>query len=182
MNFIIYDLEATCWEGRPPKMVQETIEIGAVKTNEYGEVLGQFNRFVRPVINPNLSFFCRKLTSIDQVTVNRAAQFAEVIEDFQEWVGIYDDEEHLLCSWGNFDKTQLIRDAELHDLEFDWIEDFHINLKKQYHEIKRWRNYKGLKRVVEHEGFEFTGIYHRAISDAQNLAKVFVKYVDEWRY
>lgn len=182
MNFIVYDLEATCWEGRPPKMVQETIEIGAVKVNRYGEVLGQFSRFIRPAINPNLSFFCRKLTSIDQVDVNRARPFSEVIEDFQEWIGIYDEEEHLLCSWGGFDKKQLIQDSNLHDLEYEWIEDYHINLKKQFHEIKRWNKPKGLKRVVEHEGFEFTGVYHRAISDAQNLAKVFIKYVDEWRY
>ena len=163
-------------------MEQETIEIGAVKVNRYGEVLGQFSRFVRPVIHPNLSFFCRKLTSIEQVHVHRAGQFPEVIEDFQEWIGVFDEEEYLLCSWGNFDKYQLMRDAEVHDLEHEWVEKHHINLKQQYHEIKKWRNYKGLKRVVEHEGFEFTGIYHRAISDAQNLAKIFINNIDEWMY
>lgn len=163
-------------------MVQETIEIGAVMTNRYGEVLGQFSRFVRPVLNPNLSMFCRRLTSIDQVSINRACGFAEVFEDFKEWTGIYEGEEYLLCSWGGFDKKQLVLDAELHNLESEWVADHHINVKQQFHEIKRWRNYKGLKRVVEHEGFEFTGEHHRAISDAQNLAKVFVKYIDEWQY
>ena len=44
MNFIIFDLEATCWEGKPPNMVQETIEIGAVRINPYGEVEDTFNR------------------------------------------------------------------------------------------------------------------------------------------
>ena len=34
----------------------------------------------------------------------------------------------------------------------------------------------------EAEGFEFTGTYHRGLSDAQNLAKVFVKYIDMWRF
>jgi hypothetical protein len=31
MNFIIFDLEATCWMGRPPHGINEIIEIGAVK-------------------------------------------------------------------------------------------------------------------------------------------------------
>ena len=65
MNFIIYDIEATCWRGMPPGLIQETIEIGAVKCNYYGEPLGEFSRFIRPQINPELSLFCRQLTNIE---------------------------------------------------------------------------------------------------------------------
>jgi inhibitor of KinA sporulation pathway (predicted exonuclease) len=66
-------------------------------------------------------------------------------------------------------------------MDSDWIATKHLNVRRQYHDMKRWQNYKGLKKVVEMEGFEFTGVYHRAISDAENLAKVFVKHIDEWR-
>ena len=162
-------------------MVQEIIEIGAYKVNRYGEVLGTFSRFVRPVLHPNLSLFCRQLTTIDQVDINRARPFSEVVEDFQEWVGYFDDEEYLLCSWGSFDKKMLIQDSELHDLDPDWAER-HINIRRQYHDLKNWRTYKGLKKVVKLEGYEFTGVYHRGISDAENLAKIFIKYIDEWQY
>lgn len=181
MNFIVYDLEATCWEGQPTNLVQEIIEIGALKLDNYGEVLGTFNRLVRPVVNPNLSLFCRQLTTIDQVSINRARPFPEVVEDFQEWAGVYDQDEYLLCSWGSFDKKMLVQDSTLHRLDPDWT-DFHINVRKQYHDLKNFRTYKGLKKVVELEGFEFTGTYHRGFSDAENLAKVFSKYIDEWRY
>ena len=182
MNFIVFDLEATCWEGRPPNMVQEIIEIGALKINRYGELISAFSRFVRPVIHPTLSLFCRQLTTIDQVAINRAQTFPDVIEDFMEWSGAYDDEEYMLCSWGSFDKRQLIQDCQLHRMEDDWIEPYHINIRRQYHDMRGWRTYKGLKKVVELEGFEFTGTYHRGISDAENLAKIFVKHIDEWRY
>ena len=181
MNYIVYDIEATCWDGEPSQMVQETIEIGALKLDRYGEVIGIFERFVRPTIHPNLSLFCRQLTTIDQISINRARPFPEVIEDFQEWAGVYDDEEYLLCSWGSFDKRILVQDSELHDLDPFWTEQ-HINVRRQYHDLKRWRSYKGLKKVVELEGYEFTGVYHRGISDAHNLAKIFVKYIDEWQY
>ena len=182
MNFIVYDLEATCWEGQSTTLVQEIIEIGALKIDSYGEVEDSFNRFIRPALHPNLSLFCRQLTSIDQISINRARPFPEVIEDFKEWAGIFDDEDCLFCSWGNFDKKMFIQDSDLHQLDTEWIEDSHLNLRRQYHDMRGWNTYRGLKKVVELEGFEFTGTYHRAISDAENLAKVFAKYIDEWRY
>ncbi|MFK7982147.1 MAG: exonuclease domain-containing protein [Saprospiraceae bacterium] len=180
MNFIIYDLEATCWLGRPPGYVQEVIEIGAVKMNGYGEITDKFCRFIRPVVNPTLSSFCRELTSITQQQVNRASKFESVVEDFQDWIDIF-EENYLLCSWGNFDRVALERDCERHDMDFDWLSE-HINVKKQYQEIKGLTNPRGLRKAVEKEGFDFTGTPHRGISDAENLAKVFGKYLDEWRF
>ena len=180
MNFIIYDLEATCWMGRPPGYVQEVIEIGAVKMNGFGEITDKFCRFIRPVVNPILSSFCRELASITQQQVNRASKFESVIEDFQDWIDIF-EENYLLCSWGDFDKVALERDCERHDMDFDWLSE-HINVKRQYQEIKGLVNPRGLRKAVEKEGFDFTGTPHRGISDAENLAKVFGKYLDEWRY
>jgi len=180
VNFIIFDLEATCWLGRPPGYIQEVIEIGAVKMNGFGEVTGTFNRFVRPIVNPQLSAFCMELTTITQDQVNRAYKFDTVVTDFQDWINIF-EENYLLCSWGKFDKEALIKDCELHDLETDWLDE-HINVKKQYQQLKRLSSPRGLKSAVEKEGFEFTGIHHRGISDAENLAKVFRKYLDEWMF
>ncbi len=180
MNFIIFDLEATCWEGRPNGLAQETIEIGAVCMDNYGEILGSYNRFIKPVLNPFLSPFCKELTTISQEEIDKARTFPDVIEEFQDWVDIYESE-YLLCSWGSFDKKMLISDCILHKLEYDWVEK-HINLKKQYHSIKRLHRPCGLKKAVRKEGFEFTGIHHRGISDAENLAKVFRKHLDVWQY
>ncbi len=163
-------------------MVQEIIEIGAVRINSFGEVEDTFNRFVKPVINPNLSLFCRQLTTIEQEKINRAAIFPKVIDDFQDWAGIFDDEEdYLLCSWGNFDRKMLVQDCQLHRIESDWTTP-HINLKRQYHDMKRLGRTRGLKSAVSVEGFDFTGQPHRGIDDALNLAKIFVKYLDEWEY
>lgn len=180
MKFIIYDLEATCWRGRPPKGIQEIIEIGACKVNQYGELLDTFSSFVRPTVNTVLSDFCKYLTSISQENVDQAETYPKVVEHFKEWIDIYDGE-YTFCSWGSYDKQFLLNDCHLHDLENDWLTNF-MDLKEEYHDIRNASKQRGLKAVVKHEGFEFTGVHHRAISDAENLAKVFMKYIDEWRY
>ncbi|HNL38599.1 MAG TPA: 3'-5' exonuclease [Saprospiraceae bacterium] len=178
MNYIVYDLEATCWENMPIGYVQETIEIGAFRVNAYGEVRGKFNRFIKPVVHPVLSPFCRQLTSITQEDVNRAKTFPDVIEEFQNWARI-DEDDYLLCSWGSFDKKMFINDCRLHRLDTDWAEQ-HVNLKEQYRISNRMRHGIGLRKAVEKEGILFTGMHHRGISDAENLVKLFLKYLGTW--
>ncbi len=181
MKYIIYDLEATCWRGRPPKGVNEIIEIGAVKVNRYGEVVSAFDKFIKPLVNPVLSSFCTYLTSITQEQVDSAKLFDVVVNQFQDWINDEEDEEeeYALCAWGKFDKQLLINDHNLHKLEYDWLER-HADIKTQYHQLKNMRKHGGLKATVKKEGFEFDGIHHRAIADAENLAKIFIKYLDDW--
>jgi inhibitor of KinA sporulation pathway (predicted exonuclease) len=178
MNYIIFDLEASCWLGRPPHGVNEVIEIGAVKVNDFGEVDSTFTRFVKPTVNPILSDFCKKLTSISQVDIDKTKTFPHIIQEFMDWVGV-DEDHYTLISWGKYDKQQLAQDCLLHRLETDWLE-YHYNLKPAYRQMKNLKDEPGLKKAVKMEGFEFTGIHHRAISDAENTAKIFIKYFKEW--
>lgn len=178
MNYIIYDLEATCWENPPAGYVQETIEIGAFRINHFGEVRGKFSRFVRPVVHPNLSPFCRQLTGIEQGDVSRADTFPVVIQEFMDWARI-EEEEYVLCSWGSFDRKMFVADCQLHRLPTAWAEH-HVNLKEQYRLMRRMKQGIGLRKAVEKEGILFTGMHHRGISDAENLTKLFLKYLGHW--
>ena len=181
MKFIVYDIEATCWEGRPPGMVQETIEIGAYEVDRFGEVGRAFSRLIKPIIHPQLSHFCRRLTQIDQADINRARDFRRVAHAFQDWIDVHGHEDYLLCSWGRFDLTQLRRDCELHDMDDRWLDD-HIDLKAQYRDLRGLPKKRGLASAVRHEGFEWTGEQHRALDDAENTVKIFRKLLDVWRY
>ncbi len=182
MNYIIYDLEATCWqydfEARGKR--EEIIEIGALKINEKGEIIARFESFVQPSFDLELSDFCKSLTSISQEQVNEAPYFPEAVKGFKEWIGLGENTNYLLCSWGSFDKSALFNNCRMHGLESDWVKQY-TNLKNQYPRIKRIGREMGLKRAVAAEGFEFEGIAHRAISDAENLAKIFIKYMPLWR-
>ncbi len=181
VKFIVYDIEATCWEGRPPATVQETIEIGAYQVDAYGRVGPSFSRLIKPVLHPQLSHFCRRLTNIDQADINRAKDFPRVIRDFQQWIGVDRGEPYTLAAWGKFDEQQLRKDCALHRLDDYWL-DHSINLKQQYRELRKLPKKRGLASAVRHEGFEWTGEQHRALDDAENTVKVFRKLLDVWRY
>ncbi len=180
MIFIVFDLEATCWRGKPPKGANEIIEIGAFKINQYGETLSSFNSFVKPILSPILSGFCKDLTSIKQENIDRARDFKRVFRDFESW-SFEQNDDVLLCSWGRMDQYLLQNDCILHKLEDDWLDNY-IDIKYQYHNNRKILKHKGLMRTLNNEGIEFTGIEHRALSDAENLAKIFTKYIDEWIY
>ena len=161
-------------------MVQETIEIGACALDAYGAQTGTFSRLIKPVIHPTLSHFCQNLTGIEQSELNRARDFRRVVEEFKEWIGV-DYEPYLLASWGDFDRKQLTADCKLHKVDDYWLDE-HINLRRQYQQIRNLPKKRGLKAAVKHEGFTWEGDQHEALVDAENTAKVFRAMIDEWRW
>ena len=177
MNYIILDLEATCWEGWD-KSQNETIEIGAVLLNGKGQLVSEFAQFVKPLNHPILSDFCKELTTIKQQDVGAAPYFDEAIERFKAWFG-YPDQGYLLCSWGFYDHKQLKSDCAIHGLDSQWV-DRHISLKHQYAKFKKLRRAIGMANALKHEGLLLEGTHHRGIDDARNIAKVFTKYLNHW--
>ncbi len=181
MNFIVYDLEATCWQGDALGKRSEVIEIGALRFNGYGELTGEYNRFIKPKLNPILSAYCKELTSISQDQIDRAKSFDIVLDQFHNWCGDFEDKDFKLFSWGKFDPEMLINDCKLHDLDSYWIEGS-IDIKRQYKELKRLSKQVGLDKALRMEGREFEGTRHRAFDDAENTAHIFLEYRDEWVY
>ena len=118
-QFIIYDLEATCWRSPKPRQV-EIIEIGAVKVNEELEIVDEFCMFIKPLLHPKIDKFCTKLTSITQDDVEDAPHFDEVIAEFEKWMDV-DNTRTALFSWGDFDRRQFVKDAQLHELDLTWL-------------------------------------------------------------
>lgn len=179
MNYIILDLEATCWQDKNQKHTSEIIEIGAVCINENKKLVSQFSEFVKPKLNPQLSDFCKELTSITQSQVDKADTFDIVIKRFKDWINT--NEDYTLCSWGFYDKSQFKADCSLHQLDSKWL-TYHISLKHQYAEIKNLNKPIGMGGALKLEKLSLDGIHHRGIDDAKNIAKIFLKLFDDWKY
>lgn len=176
MNYIIFDLEATCVKDHDPDFRNEIIEIGAICLDEEANYIRASNEFIKPKINPILSDFCKELTTISQEQVDISRTFPHVINDFREWIG----NEYLLCSWGDYDRKQLMKDCILHGIEYDWVQD-HFNIKNDFARIFNMKPC-GMKKALQIAEIPLEGTHHRGIDDAINISKIFLKYFREWRF
>ena len=178
MQYIILDLEATCWSDRSSEKISEIIEIGAIRVDHTGQTRDSFEAFVRPVLHPTLSDFCTELTTIRQEQVDVAAPFPSVINDFQKWIGV-GTKSHILGSWGYYDRKQLEKDCKLHEISCEWL-DPHFSVKHQFAKLAQLRRPCGLGQALDKEGLTFEGTPHRGIDDAKNIARIFVRYFGQW--
>lgn len=179
-EFVIFDLEATCYNsevGRPIDFVNEIIEIGAVKVDSSGKEIGRFSKFAKPLKFPFISKFCNELTTITQEDIDYADNLKDVLVEFLNWV-----DDATLISWGFYDRTQLSKDLIANDLEYllDGLEG-HKSLK---HLHGQWNNLRrggiGVSGALRFEKLTFDGQPHRGIDDAINIAKIFRKYIDRF--
>lgn len=177
----VVDIEATCWADRKlpgpggegwvePR--NEIIELGAAMVGLPDLSAGsEFDMFVRPIVNPLLTDFCKTLTSIRQQDVDAAQKYPAVLERFNSWISTFGPKEDVLfSSWGMYDKTQILRDCELHSVPFPF-DDEHLNLKN--HAAARMnRAPKGVAKVLARLGMEFEGTPHRGIDDVRNIIRI----------
>jgi inhibitor of KinA sporulation pathway (predicted exonuclease) len=97
----------------------ETIEIGAVMVaGDTLKAAAEFQAFVRPVRNLQLTAFCTGLTTITQTDVDRAETFPEILKEFLAWAGTFPD--WRFCFWGAFDTKQIRRDCNHWGIDVPW--------------------------------------------------------------
>lgn len=166
-GFLVFDLEATCWANQPDR-VNEIIEIGAVATDALGQPIAEFQAFVQPKLNRELSDFCRQLTSITQSDVDTAPPFPDVAARFGEWARTHGTP--VPASWGAYDRRQLQADCTLHGVDYPLPVE-HINLKSVFAKVFRCRRV-GMAKALKQLGIPLEGTHHRGIDDARNIARI----------
>lgn len=171
-TYIMVDFEATCSDiDEFPREEMEIIEIGAIAVNiQDFKKLGEFDVFVKPVLHPKLTEFCKSLTSIRQEDIDKAMPFPEVIKKFNIWLVQY--ENPIFCSWGNYDKNQLKKDCEFNKTPYPFNEE-HINLKELFSKQQNLKKRYGIGKALKIAGFEFQGIPHRGIDDVRNILRLY---------
>lgn len=176
-QYIIFDLEATCWKHQHELMEQEIIEIGAYKVDPTGDIIDEFDQLIRPVIHPSLSNFCQELTGIEQSQVNSAHVFDVVFQQFYDWVAPF-EYDSLLLSWGSKDKKLIKQQCQKENIDLGWMN--YGDLKGAYRQLVGLPRSVGLARALKNEGIEFEGDMHNALDDSYNLSLLFVKYLNQW--
>ncbi|MDP9653511.1 UNVERIFIED_ORG: inhibitor of KinA sporulation pathway (predicted exonuclease) [Pseudomonas putida] len=178
------DFEATCDEypdgltgeqrAGLERLVQkdemETIEVGAVvlDLHQSAAIVSEFCRFVRPLLNPVLTPFCKQLTTIEQADVDSAGTYREVSQALDDNLAPFKTGGLVWCSWGDYDAKQLEMDADRNACPTMLADVPHTNAKKWHWKMLNCRA-MSLRPAVEDAGIEWSGQYHRGIDDARNL-------------
>lgn len=171
---LIIDLEATCCNDASfPKEEMEIIEIGAVMVSQETQtIISEFQSFVQPVRHPQLTDFCKELTTISQAEVDAALGFKEVMQEFQKWTSAFENFD--FGSWGNYDLNQLIQDCRFHQIPFFINVASHRNLKEEFSKFLGVSKRYGMSKALTKVGLKLEGRHHRGIDDARNIARILI--------
>ena len=135
MNYVVIDLEwnqamsskAAIFNKLPIHLRGEIIEIGAVKLDENFKPGEEFTVDVRPIYFKRMHYKVKKLTGFDAERLSHGIAFEDAFQQFREWCG--DDVTFL--TWGYDDQGIMEQNIIIHDLDWDWIDDW-INLQLIY--------------------------------------------------
>ena len=172
MHYIILDLEWNQASAKPvelsasdpPGLRFEIIEIGAVKVDPLGNVLGEFSELIRPVVHPHLFERIREVVKITEEDLIHARSFLEVWNDFISWCG----SDFRFCTWGSMDLTELQRNVDVYGLENPFPHPLlYYDIQKLYSlAFEDGKIRRALDYAVGALALPEDGAFHRALSDA----------------
>lgn len=167
------DVEATCSsDSAVPREQMEVIEFGGVLLDrDTMEVVERIEFFIKPILHPVLTDFCKELTHITQQQVDEGHTYVwalSLMRAFRERFG----DDFCWCSWGAFDKNIFVQDGELHGLSPILEPHNHFNLKVWFSNLNDKKKGFGLNKAIAFKNLEFIGQHHRALSDAENVAQI----------
>lgn len=175
-NYVVVDLEwnqamssqSSVFNKLPIHLGGEIIEIGAVKLTEDMLPSEEFTVDVKPVYFRRMHYKVKKITGFDKERLAQGLPFKDALEQFRQWCG----DGVTFLTWGCDDQRIMEQNIIIHDLDWDWIEDW-INLQPIYNlQTGGDKNQKSLASAMEHFEIEQTRVAHDALGDAYNTALV----------
>lgn len=146
----------------------EIIEIGAVKLNDDMRAGEEFTIDVRPKYFRKMHFQVKKLTGFDHDRLAEGVPFPTALRKLRDFCG----DNVTFITWGCDDRNIMEQNIIIHDLDWDWIDDW-LNLQLIYNvQTGGDKNQKALSDAMEHFGIEQTRTAHDALGDAYNTALI----------
>lgn len=179
MNYIIFDLEFNqqhpdIRSEQKTDLMFEIIQIGALKLDSNFNTISTFNSFVKPTVHKILHPYVEELTNINYEQINTSKAFADVYEDFINFIG---DSEATLVLWGVNDIKELIKNAHYYKLSSDVIPKKYIDIQCYLSKTLKYSKGKkiGLKTAIEYLEIPIESEFHDAFNDAYYTTEVFKK-------
>jgi inhibitor of KinA sporulation pathway (predicted exonuclease) len=164
---LIVDVEATCWEGAPPRGEEnEIIEVGVctleVATGRRREKRSIVVRPERSSVSP----FCTALTTLTQEQVDAGVSFKEACATLKGELKAHD---RLWASYGDYDRRMFERQCQARGVAFPFGPS-HLNVKSLFAVAHALPREVGMAEALERVGAPLEGTHHRGGDDAWNIA------------
>ena len=158
----------------------EIIEVGAVKLDNRGNVMGEFSQFVQTEHAEGVAYPVRELTGISAVDTATADPLYMVVKRLGDWIGRYSAQ--VVC-WSGADRRQLVTECQAKRIDLaafpmDWAD-----LQAFYTSIMDVGSHGrvSLDDAAAWFGIDFdksTGHAHSALADARVTAKLLKQVMD----
>ncbi|KAG4957673.1 hypothetical protein JHK82_043529 [Glycine max] len=170
--FVVIDFEATCDKDKNPHP-QEIIEFPSVIVSSItGQLEACFQTYVRPTCNQLLTDFCKDLTGIQQIQVDRGVTLSEALLRHDKWLekkGIKNSN-FAVVTWSNWDcRVMLESECRFKKIRKPPYFNRWINLRIPFREVFGAVRCN-LKEAVEIAGLAWQGRAHCGLDDAKNTA------------
>ena len=168
-EFLVIDIEATCWRGVPPKgMENEILEIGvAVVDVANAKVKTSESIIVKPKYS-QVSKFCTKLTGITKEEAAKGVRFNTACRKLREK---YNGRRMAWGSWGDFDHRIINEQCERRKLDVP-VSKQYMNIRVLYSLFFQQEQGLGLKTAMQHSNIDPVGREHDGEYDAINCARL----------
>lgn len=158
----------------------EIIEVGAVKLDNRGNVMGEFSQFVQTEYAEGVAYPVRELTGISAVDTAMADLLYVVIKRLSDWIGRYSAQ--VVC-WSGADRRQLATECQAKHVDLAALPTDWADLQAFYTSIMDVGSHGCvlLGDAATWFGLDFdesTGHAHKALADARVTAKLLKQVID----
>lgn len=171
-HIVVIDIEATCWEDKPPPgQESEIIEIGVclleVATLQRKERDSILVRPQRSQVSP----FCTGLTTLTQAQVDGGVTFAEACTALRRK---HQTKDRPWASFGDYDRAQFQRQCQATGVGMPFSSS-HLNVKALVAAALGLPSEIGMAGALAHLHLPLEGTHHRGGDDAWNIANILLK-------
>ena len=174
---LFLDTEFTCWENSQrdswpdPDFPAEILQIGiAVYDNTTKNTVSEYVSFVQPVLNRELSDYCKNLLRLSQQTIDQACSLPVIVTEIENYLLDYKPENCCLCSFGP-DLIRISGDTARQNLPdpfdaFSWLDLYSEATRILSVAPERGSEREGVKQRL---GLRESTNRHDALDDARDV-------------
>jgi len=166
---LVVDIEATCWEKKPPAgQESEIIEIGICPVVvETREPLEKYSILVQPQ-RSTVSEFCTQLTTLTQTQVDDGVSFFEACQQLRKE---FLSRDRVWASYGDYDRRMFEKQCQALGVKYPFGTR-HINVKTLFAIALSLPKEVGMPTALELLNLPLEGTHHRGHDDAWNIARL----------